>query len=391
MKTSRDFWVLLTLIFLFVVGSILTIQTTAPQEQDKLFPRRTSYSARPGGTKAAYLLLNRLGFRADRCRTRLDKPPANAKVIFVIDILLNRMLSNSENLALENWTRAGGTLISYNGLPRPMPGQDDLSTQFVGMTSARIKPRFSTGYFKGVKSLQVGSNVRILAKELDAAGYTAALEDEQGVIVAMRKKGKGMAIAISDPSLVSNSGIGKADNAVFFANMVAAHARKGELVLFDEYHQGYGDDRTLAQIVGKYGRASFLQLLVVLVIGLYSYGRRFGEVRPAERPTGRVGFEFVDAMARLYRRAGARTMALETLCGSLRRDMAVALGMSDEARLDAIVRVASESWGMDRNALADVFIRCDQVKRSESGVTEAEMIRLAAEIQRFRKEAGIGR
>jgi hypothetical protein len=71
--------------------------------------------------------------------------------------------------------------------------------------------------------------------------------------------------------------------------------------------------------------------------------------------------------------------------------MAVALGMSDEARLDAIVRAASEAWGMDRNALADVFIRCDQVKRSESGVSEAEMIRLAAEIQRFRKEASIGR
>jgi hypothetical protein len=84
-------------------------------------------------------------------------------------------------------------------------------------------------------------------------------------------------------------------------------------------------------------------------------------------------------------------MAIETLCGSLRRDMAVALGMSDEARLDAIVRAASEAWRMDRNALADVFIRCDQLKHSESGISEAEMVRLAAEIQRFRKEAGIGR
>ena len=391
MKTSRDLWVLLTLILLFVIGSVFIVQTTAGQNQERLFPRRTTYSAGPGGTKAAFLLLNRLGFRTMRWTKRLDKPPINAKVILIVDALPMLMFSNRENLALDEWAAAGGALISYNGYPRPMPGQEDLDATYVPTAPSRVEPSNRNGYFKGVKSLTVASNVRRSKEKVSVANYDVALKDDKGVIVASRKRGKGAMIAVSDPDLVSNVGIGKADNAVFFVNLVASRARKGDLVVFDEYHQGYGSDRTLARIIGKCGRAAVIQLLLVLLIGLYSYGRRFGEVRPAERPVRRVGFEYVEAMARFYQRAAARTAALETLCGALRRDMAAALGLPDETRLDVIIRAASNAWAIDQNALTDLLLRCDRVIHSVSGMSDGELIRLAAEIQKFRKEAGIDR
>ena len=390
MKASRDLWVLLTLIALFAIASVFTVQTTIGPEQDRILPRRTTYSASASGAKAAYLLLQRLGFQPVRWRSPLYGFPSETKVILIVDPLPNMLLTGRENLALDNWILRGGTLVTYNGYARLMPGQEDLTVKQVEHGQFRVRPPSQTGCFRGVKQLRARSGVRI-QPDLSEAEYVPLVRDPHGVIMAVRRKGKGSAVAISAPNLVTNSGIGQADNAVLFVNLVAATARKGDLVLFDEYHQGYATGRTLGQVVGRYGRMAGLQLLAVFVIALYSYGRRFGAVRPSGPPAGRVGFEYVQAMARVYRRAQARSVALNMLFTALRRDVIVRLGLPDDAGLDRMVHAASAAWGIDANELADLLLRCDQVTRGGSSVSDAEMLGLSAEIQRFRKAAGIDR
>lgn len=390
MKGRRDFWLLVAMVVLFVAGSVMTIRNTAGDEEARLIPVRTSYSAGPGGAKAAYVLLDRLGFRVARWRRPLDRPPREAKVILLIDPLPNMLLSSRENLGLARWMNDGGVLISYNGLPRVFPGQEDLSAARRRGDRSLVKPSGRNDYLGGVRALDVRTPSRI-RENLKSVGYMNILGDHLGVIAAYRDEKKGRAIAIADPCLIANLGIGRADNAVFLANLVAAHARKGDLVVFDEYHQGRGIERSLGQIVGKYGRAAFVQLLALLVIALYSYGRRFGEVRSGDREERRVSFEFVEAMAGAYQRAGARSAAIQTLFAAFRRDLAVRLGLPEDAGLDVLAKAAAAAWSLDRNALEELLLRCDRIAGGGDVASDAEMVRLAAEMQRFRKETGIDR
>jgi hypothetical protein len=139
---------------------------------------------------------------------------------------------------------------------------------------------------------------------------------ELGVVVP---HGKGKIIVLASASLFQNRALRESDGALVFTRILhhyAPHAR----VLFDEYHVGVGERRSVMLYLRQAGvMPAVLGLFACLMVWLLRAGARFGAVRkpPAAPPRGTASF--VAAMGRLY--SGARDPAA-TLDAIARRALA---------------------------------------------------------------------
>ncbi len=104
-----------------------------------------------------------------------------------------------------------------------------------------------------------------------------------------------------------------------------------ERLVFDEYHQGYGDHPgTVRGIVTYLGRTAsghlVLQLAGAGLVLLLAVGPRLLPPRAAERIERRSPLEHVDALARAYRAVGATRTATARLVHGVRRRVEHSLG-----------------------------------------------------------------
>jgi hypothetical protein len=95
-----------------------------------------------------------------------------------------------------------------------------------------------------------------------------------------------------------------------------------DLLIFDEYHLGLGERRSLMQYLRQAGTYPLLgQLLLIACIALWRAGARLGALRSSrEQPTPAESAAFVSALGRLYARVGDRRSALRLIArGALGR------------------------------------------------------------------------
>lgn len=170
--------------------------------------------------------------------------------------------------------------------------------------------------------------------------------------------GRGRVVVMSDPYVVSNAGINRADNLFLAVNLVAGGRGR---ILFDESHQGYGGGRneTLAYFRGTPVVWLFAQGALVALALVWTRGRRFARSLPAPSVDRRSKLEFVASMAELQQRARAYDLALENVYARTRRALARYGGLPPTAPPERIAeRVAARSGG-DKAALEALLRECE--------------------------------
>ncbi|HEX7955776.1 MAG TPA: DUF4350 domain-containing protein, partial [Pyrinomonadaceae bacterium] len=170
----------------------------------------------------------------------------------------------------------------------------------------------------------------------------------EGALLVDYAYGRGRVVVLSDPYVVSNAGINRADN-LFLAVGVVTGGREGR-VAFDEYHHGYGDSQNqlFAYFRGTPVLWMFAQGALVALALVWTRGRRFARAVPAPRPDRRSKLEFVSSMAELQQRARAYDLAVENVYQRTRRALARYAGVAATATPAQIAeRVAARS-GRDR-------------------------------------------
>jgi NmrA-like family len=171
--------------------------------------------------------------------------------------------------------------------------------------------------------------------------------------------GGGRIVVLSDPYVVSNAGVNRADN-LFLAVNVATGGRKGR-VAFDEFHHGYGETRN--QLFAYFGGTPvlwmFAQGALVALALVWTSGRRFARPLPAPRTDRRSKLEFVSSMAELQHRARAYDLAVENIYQRTRRALARYGGLPATAAAAQIAeRVAARS-GRDRARIESLLRECE--------------------------------
>ena len=155
--------------------------------------------------------------------------------------------------------------------------------------------------------------------------------------------GKGRIILLSDPYIVANGGISLKNNLKLTMNLLAV---SGGLIAFDEFHQGHG--ATHNEFVGYFEGTPVLaisgQIVFLILLMLWTRGRRFARPLPLPQIDRRSSLEFVASMAELQQRARAYDLAIENIYSRTRRVLARYAGVDYNSPRRVIAeRIAARS------------------------------------------------
>ncbi len=237
-------------------------------------PRMSTYVNGSGGARALYLVLEEVGANPERSRTPWSRtaPPG------VLVVLAPTLEPDSAAVAaLRGWVEDGGTLV---------------------VAPARAG----------------GSLARGLGLEPDQVTPTE------------RTLGSGRILHWPDPDPLRNHALRDDPEPLVPAvtALLEAVAEAGPGLRFDEYHHGYRGEGSPARALGGFlfgtGWGRWLvQAMVAVLFLLVLFGRRFGAPLPGLRPAARSPLEHAEALASVYRKAGARGTARKSLLAGLSR------------------------------------------------------------------------
>ena len=202
--------------------------------------------------------------------------------------------------------------------------------------------------------------------------------------------GEGTIVYLSDPYIVSNSGISLVDNAQLAINVVS---RKDGLIAFDEYHQGYGANNNafLKFFEGTPVVAIFLQGLILVGLIFYSQSRRFARPVPEPEPDRLSKLEYVSAMAELQQRSRAYDLAIENIYTDFRRRAARLLGADNFlTKYDELARLIAGRTGLEARSVADTLFKCEDIIRGEP-TNKREVVELMTDLRTLEQKLGLTR
>lgn len=199
--------------------------------------------------------------------------------------------------------------------------------------------------------------------------------------------GKGRIILLSDPYIIANGGIALKDNLKLALNVLAVSEG---LVAFDEFHQGHG--ATHNAFVGYFENTPVLaiggQIVFLILLMLWTRGRRFARPLPLPQVDRRSSLEFVASMAELQQRARAYDLAIENIYSRTRRVLARYAGVDYNSPRRVIAeRIASRST-IKAHQL-ETLMRQSEEAINGGGISERQSIELVRRLREIETTLGL--
>jgi hypothetical protein len=337
----------------------------------------SSYSTGSQGGKAAYLLLEELGYDENRWTSPPTTLPEDARhvVLILADPLLRP--SSDEKLALQWFVRRGGRVLATGPLAASL-------LNLPGIISANQK---NAGWKKfparlpGPTSRQAPS-IFMNARSRWKSGLPADLVyygDEKGGTVVRVPLGNGAVVWWADSSPLTNYGLKRASNLNLLLNSVGE--AKDARVLWDEYY--HGERSTLWSYLVKTPlpwallQAALLALAVVL-----TFSRRSGPLAAIAEKSRLSPMEFVETVGDLYARKRAAAGAIEIAVHRFRTLLARRLGVPPEnvsGKLEQLLPNKSRRGG---TALAPLLAQCDAAVKAKTK-DEGHALQLVQELHDY--------
>ena len=248
-------------------------------------------------------------------------------------------------------------------------------------------PAGPTPWSAGTDSLSLGEppHFGITSGETAAAAVFVTEGDRVTPVAVAIPSGSGWIVLLSTHYPLTNAGIVAPGNLAFVANLLA-HNGKGRtpdsIIWFDEYHHGYSEGlgSMLADIVPA---GVFAVILLVAAAAFVWYaGSRLGRPLAVQRATSRRQAEYVDALARLYDRGGARHEALGEMVRGLAWEVGRRSGRKGAAPESELVRLAERRWPEGVGELRRA------IQRSQPGmsVDEHALVEAGRTLETFRRK-----
>jgi len=213
------------------------------------------------------------------------------------------------------------------------------------------------------------------------------LRNERGALLVDYPYGSGRVIVLSDPYIVANNGIGRADNLLLALNVVAAG---GGLIAFDEFHQGRAvtHNALFQYFAGTPVMAICAQLALIGLAIVWSQGRRFARPLPLPRIDRRSKLEFVASMAELQQRAKAHDLALENIYARVRRVLVRYAGLSNSSPRGEIARRVAMRSGINLQDLETLMRNCEDTINGAS-TSARDTLRMAQRLREIESSLGL--
>jgi len=320
---------------------------------------RSSYNAGPTGTRAWYQFLEESGATVARWREsyRTLQRRGTKGILIVIGPFPDHPISPSESDALRSWITTGGDVIIISRTPRiqfddprillrsdqpPQVDDDDIVDE--RSQSLISQP---TELTRGVEDLVVSklagrmrfNNLPPSEQERHTIatqplqGPVVHIGDDAGAVLADFSLEKGRVLLLSDPFVVSNTGLARGSNLTLALNMLHALGAPKSPILFDEFHHGYQNETNplLAYLRGTPAVWVLAQGFLLAALLFFSWGKRYGRPLPLPTIDRHSPLEFVSSMANLKQVSQARDLAIENIYPRFKARMARLLGLRVKA------------------------------------------------------------
>jgi hypothetical protein len=347
--------VVAAVVLLGLGGSGIVCQRVAARGR-YAFPYST-YGAGPDGTKALFVYAQEAGLAPRRWVQDLEGLPRRALLVAIggCDQASNRKLSRYEISELSGWIDGGGVLLVAGAhdylwdeagvaldpppgcvvdemlaaeLARAERGEEDGPAGEEGdgagaepdaaeIVSALLDEPEDTppvwvngaGVLSGLGPIPISKpgSIRTTLPDPEPLFTAGKHSEPYGMLL---RRGDGAIVVLSSASLFQNSDLLKADGGVVFARLARALVPEGP-ILFDEYHLGVGERRSLGRYVRDVSGAPFvLQILIVIGFALLALGVRFGRPIRKLAPVPGGTASYVEGVGDLYARTSDAPAAL---------------------------------------------------------------------------------
>jgi hypothetical protein len=345
-------------VFAFALIAGLLANMTPQSTYDTFSRRPSTFFTDPSGARALYLVMKRFLPDTEIFRRPLhllpvaDLPELPSTIIAVAPRLT---LSTAEASYLDGWLKQGGQLILASPQGWPLRTRQQNSTTANGRNDADISASEDEENTRSAETLlaRYAPNLTWLRtndQPTQRTTHTTALERELkmtwsrsftgvGALKTIAGAGgrtlaveipveRGRIIAIADHRVATNSALGDSDNAVWLVTLAAAWGNG--LVLFDEYHHGFGAKRSVTELTRAFLSTPWgwltLQLIGAGLLLIFAYSRRFGRITEPPPAARASAVELVDARAGIFRAARAQGLAAELIVQNLCYDLGRAQG-----------------------------------------------------------------
>lgn len=417
-------------------ASYVKIEPTADSESS---PDRSTFNAGATGTRALYDFLHESGYPVARWRESTASllsfsGPKPATVVIIGETKVP--VSKDERKELLHWVSSGGRLVIIDRTPDlkllPDSGEWTIKTHVTNYPWFDLNPNDYEQMTREVKPV-APAQPTALARDVEqimpsrfaatilfgpreakssAAHPTPSIEeddnsegespaetkpesgsgispapvatfvDSHGALLIDYPYGSGRIVLLSDPYIVANNGINRADNLQLAVNVIVGG---GGIVAFDEFHQGRASTHNalIQYFEGTPVLAICAQLALIGLAIVWSRGVRFARALPLPRVDRRSSLEFVASMAELQQRAKAHDLALENIYNRVRRVLVRHAGLNQNSpRAEIAARVATRSK-MNQKELESLMRSCeDTINGAPTNSRETlRMVRRLREIE----------
>lgn len=324
------------ILFLLMLG--LYVYGSKAEER---YPDYSSYSSRPNGAKALYILSGQMGYSVSRFERPSRFLPEKVTLIAVkpeIETLKNSL----ETKYLKEWLERGNTMVLLDDSSR----LNKLNLEALGAKYIR------------------DAGKRGIASEYDVAD--------------------GKLYFIDEVDKYTNNGLHKLEPAVEFIGLMdLAGNRK---LLFNEYFHGMGTrGTTVFDLLGLSGMLVLLQLLLALFIYFYIRSRRFGKPKLVFETLKRQENENLFALSSIYLKSKAYALVLETYMDYFNKQLSKFLGYAQIPDTDELYAAIAANGFLDKLNLKSIYNDC-LCYIHENKKDGKQLLQLINRLERIRKE-----
>jgi hypothetical protein len=356
---------------------LLAVAAFLKPEEELEDDHPSTYSAKSGGTKATYLLLQALGYRVERWTQPISVIEAPTEPTLLVLTGSEESAITDGKQAVAKFLQAGGTVLAAGFDTGSFLPSDGAMPSW----GAGLKKSWDTYGSQAPSAITRVAPEIVMPRrgnwyELPAGGIPLYGKDRE-VVALEYPYGKGRVIWLASPAPLSNAGL-KVNANVRFLSAVLTSVNP-QRILWDEYSREssaafqFGSPATLA-LAG--------QFLLIFMFVLWTYGRRSGPIRPLYTEPRLSPLEFVDALGSLYRDRRAGQIAVECAFRKFKTQAQRRLGVSRKANAVDLARAVANRTGLDERASLSVIEACESaIYRPELHSREA--LKLYGELQQL--------
>jgi Domain of unknown function (DUF4350) len=377
---------------LLIAGAVLVVLTAGlallggdPKEQGTPIP--STYSAKPGGARAAYLLLQDLHYKVSRWeRSPTELPSGDGNTVLIIAEPVEPP-TKEEREALKVFVEEGGQLIFTGARIKTFFPEARLDEEFPTLEWKTYSANFPSNYTAGASKIVLQTSATWQTPD---ASQLPLYGDPHSSVVVSWRVGDGRILWWAAATPLTNSGISSESNLDFFLdalNFPLASQKSAVHIYWDEYF--HGERTSLWSYVRKTPVTwGLLQISVLAFIVIFMFGRRSGPIMLPPVVSRLAPLEFVDTLGGLYERAGAEPAVVgfvyQRFRATLSRQLRISSTVGDTELADAV----QARLGWKETSLKQTLARALVASRARK-VEPEEALGLVRELERYEEQLGL--